>query len=332
MFRYPFILAVLAAVACSLPAAEPAKSTPGLAPKSDAEAWALIPPKYPPLPVWARTLVSSLPKTTGAMLELDRLHRAENPLGPVLSAKVRWVAADAIGCDYARRYAEADLKRAGLKQAEVDAFIEGTDQPSEGHQAAFKFARKMTRAAYTVTDSEFARVLKAFGPEKACALVHTLAYCNFHNRILLGIRAEVEPTGPLPPLEVPLDGERRMTVQSPPRPDWATLKDGKQPVVPVRFHWSDDDDGPDVFAALESQKERKARIPLPDKARFASLPEDAKRQAETIVWMTVSMGYQPRMTQAWFLCLRAFQSEARFDRLASNSVFWVVTRSNECFY
>lgn len=318
----------------ALPAADPARPG-GLPVVSDAAAWAKLTPKYPPLPVWARTLATPLPKTTAAMLELDRLHRAENPLGPVLSAKVRWAAADAIGCEYAKKYAEADLMRARVTDAEVGAFVEGTDQPTDAERLAVRFARKLTKAAYTVTDGEFAAVLKAFGPEKTCALVHTLAYCNFHNRILIAVGAEVEATGPLPPFDIPLDPDRRREVESPPRPDWAALKGGKQPRVPVRFAWSDDEDdnsAVDVLAAVETQKKRPGRMPVPDAARFASLPADAKRQSETIVWMTVSMGYQPRMTAAWFTCLRAYQSEAKFDRLASNSVFWVVTRSNECFY
>jgi hypothetical protein len=62
------------------------------------------------------------------------------------------------------------------------------------------------------------------------------------------------------------------------------------------------------------------------------MPPEVKRQTDSIVWMTVSMGYQPRLTAAWFAALRAYQSEAKLNRLASNSVFWVVTRGNECFY
>ena len=84
--------------------------------------------------------------------------------------------------------------------------------------------------------------------------------------------------------------------------------------------------------ALDQQKSRKSRIPQVDPGRFAKLPPPARAQAEKIVWMNVSMGYQPQLTVAWFDCLRAFQSEASFDRVFSNSVFWVVTRSNECFY
>lgn len=334
MFRSQLgVTAVALVMASAAVAAEPAQPATALPAASDDDAWKKLAPKFPPLPVWARTLVGPLPKTTAAMLELDRLHRAENPLGPVLSAKVRWAAADAVGCEYARRYAEADLKRAKVSQADIDAFIEGTDKPTDAESLSLKFARKLTKAAYTVTDSEFERVLKALGPDKTCALVHTLAYCNFHNRILLAVGAEVEPGGPLPPFEVPLDPQKQMAVESPPRPTWADLKDAKPPRVPVRFAWTDDeDDEIDVLAAVEGQKKRTGRMPLPDKSRFVGLPADVKQQTDRIVWMTVSMGYQPRLTQAWFVCLRAYQREAKFDRLASNSVFWVVTRSNECFY
>ena len=67
-------------------------------PKDDAAAWERLPrPEHPPLPAWAVKLSESLPKTTARMLELDSLHRAENPLGNVLAARVR-LAASAEGC------------------------------------------------------------------------------------------------------------------------------------------------------------------------------------------------------------------------------------------
>jgi hypothetical protein len=90
------------------------------------------------------------------------------------------------------------------------------------------------------------------------------------------------------------------------------------------------------FATLEAnqaaQMRRPPRIPLPDLQRFTSLPPPAKRQAERIVWMTVSMGYQPEMTKTWFDCLSAFRGDTTLDRVFTNSVFWVITRTNECFY
>ena len=211
----------------------PARSgDPPLRPVSDEAAWERLRPKAPPLPAWARSLVTALPKTTGAMLDLDRIHRAENPLGAVLAAKLRWLAADTLGCESAKRSTEADLKRAGLTVAEVDEFTLAP-RPTAAEKPLFLFARKLSRAAHTVTDAEFAAVLKAQGPEKTCAVVHTLAFANFHFRILqaLGVPADADPA--VPPLTVAFDPALRAKVDTPARPAWATLAAAKQPRVPV---------------------------------------------------------------------------------------------------
>ncbi|HZZ81288.1 MAG TPA: hypothetical protein VFE62_22485 [Gemmataceae bacterium] len=76
------------------------------------EAWAKLPRDNPPLPPWAKMLVGPLPKTTAKMLELDYFHRTNNPLGAELSALLRWYAADALGSDFGKATAEADLRAA----------------------------------------------------------------------------------------------------------------------------------------------------------------------------------------------------------------------------
>lgn len=308
--------------------------------ESNERAWRSTPHRTHPLPAWARILVGPLPKTTAAMLHLDYLHRAANPLGAELSSKIRWIAADTIGCDYAKRYAEADLRRAVAPSRELEAFFARTASPSEPDESAIHFARKITAAAHTIGDAEFADLLRTYGPELTCAMVHTLAYCNFHNRILLAIGAEVEPKGPIPPCDLSLDPNPAKEIPSPPRPDWAALVTESLPDIPTHFDWPSDPDTPtgndhaatDFLEGMESQERRTCRVPLPGREQFASLPPDVQAQSERIVWMTVSMGYQPRLTQAWFTCLRAFQVESQLDRVVSNSMFWVITRGNECFY
>src|SRR5262245_8447665 len=99
----PLVPVLLLAVA---PLAGVGKAVPRFPAASAEEAWSRLPLAAPPLPAWARTLAGPLPRTTAAMLELDHLHRAKSPLGPVLAGKMRWMAADAIGCEYGRRYAE----------------------------------------------------------------------------------------------------------------------------------------------------------------------------------------------------------------------------------
>src|SRR4051794_22528921 len=85
--------------ATSSPGAAPPASSRFLLLRND-EAWERLPRASLPLPAWARALASSMPGTTAAMLELDYLQRANNPLGPVQAGKLRWAAASALRCDY----------------------------------------------------------------------------------------------------------------------------------------------------------------------------------------------------------------------------------------
>src|SRR5262245_499012 len=184
----PFALGLV--WAADLPAAAP-PARQSFAPLSNDSAWERLPRANPPLPAWARALTASLPRTTAGMLELDYLHRAKNPLGAAWAGKLRWVAADESGCAYAKRYAEADLRRAGLGEGLKLLAGDWRGLP-KAERAALAFARKMSRAAHTVTDEEVAELLGQFGPEKVVAMVHTLAHANFQNRIFLALRVAVE--------------------------------------------------------------------------------------------------------------------------------------------
>lgn len=315
---------LLAALASAGPALAVGPPPPASFPAAGEDAaWALLPLERPALPAWARALVQSLPKTTGYMLELDALHRARNPLGARLAGQLRWAAADAIGCDYAKKYAEADLRRAGFKMSDMKEL-------PRAERVALAFARKLTREAQAVTDEELAELLELYGPEKVVAIVHTLAHANFQNRIFLALKVKVEPGGPLPPLAVKLDKAARAKLVTP-RRSWGDLKQARAAGTSEKPDWPELAFG-DVQKALAVQKARQPRIPLPDAGRLAKMPPQARAQAGRIVWSAVSMGYQPELTRAWFDTMGTFQSEATFDRLFSNTFFWVVTRSNECFY
>ena len=327
-----FIAYVLTAMALTSLALGDEPKPPRFPATGNEEAWTLLPRQNPPLPVWAKILVKPLPRTTGAMLELDYVHRAQNPLGPVLAGKLRWAASDGMGCDYGLRYAEADLRRAGLTDDDLKQLTGDGPNLSQADQAALAFARKLTRAASTVTDEEVADLIERFGPDKVVAMVHTLAYANFQNRIFLALGVEVESGGPLPPLDTKLDQQKRTEVPTPPRPEWKEFqKNATGSKTFARPDWGERAFA-DLELALDRQKERSSRIPLPDSNRLQNLPPEAKGPTSKIVWSQVSMGYQPLLTKAWFDCMRTFQQESKLDRVFANSVFWVVTRSNECFY
>lgn len=302
---------------CGVAAAEP----PAAFPAADADAaWARLPREAPPLPPWARALVGPLPKTTAKMLELDHLQRAKNPLGAELAALIHWTAADALDSKYGRAAAEADLKRTTFGGVPDAAKL-----PADV-RTAVAFARKLTTEGHAITDAEFAAVLRLYGPEKTTAIVHTVAFDNFLNRVLLGLGADGDP---VPPVGVPFDAAGLAKVPVPVRPPWDDLTATKADGISVRADWKAADD---LDAKLDKQKGRSPRIPLPSAARLDALPPREKDMAGRVLWNTVSSGYQPEMTRAWFACLSAFYEESKVDRVFTNSMFWVVTRTNDCFY
>jgi alkylhydroperoxidase family enzyme len=73
------------------------------------------------------------------------------------------------------------LRRAGLTDADLHKLSGVPANLPESDRLVLDFARKLTRAAETVTDAEVAALLERFGPEKVVAMVHTLAHTNFQN-------------------------------------------------------------------------------------------------------------------------------------------------------
>jgi hypothetical protein len=88
----------------------------------------------------------------------------------------------------------------------------------------------------------------------------------------------------------------------------------------------------DLRSLLEDQKARTARIPAADAARLARLPRPDRERAGNSAWGRISMGYQPALTSAWYRTMRAFMAEAQLDLVFANTLFWVITRSTDCFY
>ncbi|MFO0891698.1 MAG: hypothetical protein U0790_21455 [Isosphaeraceae bacterium] len=134
-----------------------------------------------PAGLGTRALAGPLPRTTAAMLELDWLHRATNPIGPMLRAAMRWVAADANRCAYSLAAAEFDLRRAGADDRWLEDLKAGPDRWPAGDRPALAFARQMTVNAKAVTDAQVAALREAYGEEKLVAMVLLLAHANFQD-------------------------------------------------------------------------------------------------------------------------------------------------------
>ncbi|MHB8864634.1 MAG: carboxymuconolactone decarboxylase family protein, partial [Pirellulaceae bacterium] len=248
------------------------------------DAWQSLPLANPPLPAWARTLMPAMPRTTASMLELDELHRAHNPLGSILAGKLRWVAADALNCDYFRRTSEEDLRRASLSDVQLTNFVaRDVADLSEPERALLTLARQLTLAAHEVTDKQMADLLASYGPEEVVAIVHTVACANFQCRIALALGAAIESDGPLPPVRLHLDAEKRLLVRAPERepPEHVgSIAPSAAAVSLPEWEKWETRTVDDLQGSLDQQKERTLRIPLPDPGRFAALPAKEREQAQ----------------------------------------------------
>ena len=97
----------------------------------------------------------------------------------------------------------ADGRRAGLDDESIAALRRGDfSRKSPAEKAALEFAHKMTVNSASVTDDEFAALVKHYGEKTVAAMVLTMAYANFQDRLLLCLGSSMEPGGPLPPLDV----------------------------------------------------------------------------------------------------------------------------------
>lgn len=303
---------------------------------SDEDAWGRLPKVaeggHPALPNWARATASSLPRTTAAMIDLDRIHRTRSPLDPILRGEMRWVAADANRCDYARQTAELDLRRAGMKDDAIAALKNGKDAWPEADRAAMIFASHMTLDAGAVTDGEVRRLKDAYGESKLVAMVQLLAAANFQDRLLLSLGTPIEDGGPLAPLSVRFD--KTSTPPVPPRDDPAKRSGPPVPTTVNDPEWTAQVFD-DLQKGLSAQRANEGRIRVPTfEEVLANLPVGAPppKNPIRIKWSLVCMGYQPELAMAWSACTNAFREEAKQDRVFEESQFWVVTRTIHCFY
>lgn len=320
------VIAMLSPVAC---ADEPSRRFPMM---TDSEAWQHLPRETPPLPEWARILAGPLPRSTGALLALDSRHRADNPIGGTLAGQLRWIAADALGSEYGRRCAEADLLRNGEPADAIRALRRDDPRWNTHQRRAFQFAEKTTLAAYTVTDEEVAALTEHYGAATFVGMVHTLAFANFENRLFLALGVAYGEGDSLPPQDWPIDLLHGTAAAAPERPTHEQLL-AASPAVEFssQIEWNRQ-----PLALLDErqlqQQQRTARVPVPDDEALSFLPPEQLRRSGAIVWSRVSLGYQPELTQGWFNLMDAFREESQLDRVFANTMFWVVTRSNECFY
>jgi alkylhydroperoxidase family enzyme len=308
---------------------------------SDAEAWDRLPAAKTgsgqPLPSWARMLAAELPRSTAAFLQLDLAHRTKSPLAPSLRAAMRWVCAHANRCTYAEAYAAADARRAGLDAKRLQALSQD-DYPgwSAGEQAALEFARKMSVDSDSVTDAEFGKLVEHFGEKQAASMVLLTAYANFQDRLLLCLRASIEPEGPRPPVDITFAADAFVAKTTPP----PELKKSPLPKPAGKDLVVDDPEWTTLSYdalqdRLEAQRRKPTRLRIPAWDEFArNLPEEIMKRPNDIVWNHIVFGYAPELAVPFEFFMRTAGAETspKWDRIFGSSLFWVTTRAVKCPY
>jgi alkylhydroperoxidase family enzyme len=307
---------------------------------TDDECWRKLPAAVQgggqPLPTWARALAVPMPRTTAALLRLDYAHRAHNPLDPKLRSQMRWVAAHANRCAYAEATALADAKRAGVDEETLNALKRGEDarRPAP-EKSALEFARKMTVDSAGVTDHEFAELVKTYGERQTAAMVVSMAYANFQDRLLLCLGSPLEAGEPGPPVATEFAADALETKMKRPAPAQVSA-------LPKPTGKDQIDDEPDwasigfdeLQARLENQRRKPTRLRVPawDEVE-RGLPPGFMRPSR-IVWNQVCLGYVPELATAWEALMRTNMVEMRskLDRVFGISLFWIVTRTIDCPY
>jgi hypothetical protein len=152
-----------------------------------------------------------------------------------------------------------------------------------------------------------------------------LAHASFQDRVILALRAPLEPGNGMPPLAIRVAriSSKASTARKPPQ-----LAKQALPKANAAPDWLD------LQKNLNKQRERPGRIPLPTREEVVKRlgPDNPGAWQAAIRWSRATFGYQPELTDAWFDTTSAFGKEAGFDSVFSNSIFWVVTQSLQCFY
>ena len=318
--------------------------TPRVAVLTQDEAWDLLPASVdgskPPLPNWARMLAADMPRTTAAYLQLDYAHRAASPVPARLRAAMRWVAANANRCEYTNQQSLADANAAGLTESQIGDLVSGVQADwNESERRALKFALDMTVDSDSVTDEQFAELVRDFGEKQTASMVLLMAYANFQDRLLLTLGTPLEENGPLAPLNVRFSPDNFvLKTTAPAKPAVTDLKTPAS-ANPLSGEQSDDlwkrQNYDFLQRRMDVQKTKPTRLPILPWSQIAlNLPDGLMNGPSDIVWYQIVFGYAPELAVPFELVMRTAGAEAsgKWDRIFASGLFWVTTKTVECPY
>ncbi len=312
--------------------------------QSNEAAWQALPELIvgasAPLPTWARMLATRLPLSTAALLELDFAQRTKSPVATDLRAAMRFIVAQANGCDYSGQAAMLDLVAAGASQVQLDLLVDSTFSGwSVDQQNALSFARKMSVASSSVTDSDFEMLVKAFGENQTASMVLLAAYANMQDRLLtcLGADAAIDDAnGTLAPVAVAFASDAfNLQRRHPPATEATGLPSpSDSDAILEDSSWSQLT-YEQLQTRLAEQRLKPTRLAIPVWSEVAkNLPAGMFDRPSDIAWYRIVFGYAPELAIPFerFMRISGAETSGNYGRIFGTSLFWIVTRSVECPY
>ncbi len=165
--------------------------------------WPADVPKAEPRPtriIWNLVCSGNQPEMASAWMACGRSRAATSEkfrLDPVFSNTLFWVITRSINCPYCMGHCEMLLEVAGLPKPEIarrTRILAGDDWSSFSpqEQRSFAFARKLTRAPWTVTADDIEGLKQDFGPERALAVLYNACWGNYMTRVSNGFQLRLE--------------------------------------------------------------------------------------------------------------------------------------------
>ena len=313
------------------------------------EAWKSLPPsngdRTDPLPIWARMMVTEMPRTTAAFLELDRAQRTLGAVSAELRAACRFVAAKANGCEYSMATARLDARAANTSAAKLASLEDDSWQAWTGEERlALEFAKRMATDSDGIPDAMFSELVSKFGDRAAACMVLHSAYANFQDRFLLCLRIPTESIDVLPPIVSRFDPTGLVSTTTPP-PNANAKSENPSAGTSQSFLQSKRSEAGvadltwlpygELQTRLAQQRRRETRLRIPEWDSIApNLPSGLMDKPSDIIWYRIVFGYASELAVPFEIYMRTAGSEVskNWDRIFGNSIFWIVTDAIKCPY
>jgi alkylhydroperoxidase family enzyme len=149
--------------------------------------------------VWNLVHLGYVPELSMAWETLMRANAPEtnSSLDRIFCVNLFWITARAINCSYCMGHTEMLWELAGLSQIQtgrVCQVLAGNDWSSfpREEQRSFAFARKVTRAPWSVTTEDIQSLKRDFGPVRAAAVIYWECRGNYMTRVANGFQLSLE--------------------------------------------------------------------------------------------------------------------------------------------